>query len=122
MAIPTKRIRERVTQMNDAWEQGAKTTAFGGITQPQFDTKIKAAAAADQEIDDMEAAISLKKQARAGLYADLNDDSVKILAGIKGDPAFGDDHPLVDAMGFVRDSQRKSGLTRGKKESKPATT
>ena len=122
MAIPTKRIRERVTQMNDAWEQGAKTTAFNGITQPQFDAKIKTAAAADQEIDDMEAALNLKKQTRDGLYADLMEDSVKILAGIKGDPAFGDDHPLVDAMGFVRDSQRKSGLTRGKKESKAPTS
>ena len=122
MAIPTKRIRERVTQMNDAWEQGAKTTVFNGISQPQFDAKIKTAAAADQEIDDMEAALTLKKQGRDGLYDDLYDDSVKIFAGVQGDPAFGDDHPLVDAMGFVRDSQRKSGLTRGKKDSKPPTT
>jgi hypothetical protein len=120
MPVPTKRIRERVTQMNDAWTQGAATAVFGGIAQTQFDTKIKAAAATDQEVDEMEAALVLKKQFRDGLYEALNDDSVKILAGLKGDPAFGDDHPLVDAMGFVRDSQRKSGLTR-KKESKPVT-
>ena len=118
MATATKRIRERVTQMNDAWEQGAANAVFNGITQPQFDTKIKAATAADQEIDDMEAALTLKKRFRDGLYDELNDDSVKILAGLKGDPAFGDNHPLVEAMGFVRDSERKSGLTR-KKEPKP---
>lgn len=116
----TKRIRERVTQMNDAWAGGAPDAVFGGISQPQFDTKIKAADAADKEIDDLEAALSLKKQSREGLYADLYEDSVKILAGLKGDHRFGDDHPLVDAMGFVRDSERKSGLTR-KKDPKPKT-
>jgi len=120
MPTQTKRIRERVNRMNDAWSQGASTVVFGGITQTQFDTKIKAAATVDQEIDDMEAALVLKKQFRDGLYEELNDDSVKIVAGLKGDPAFGDDHPLLDAMGFVRDSQRKSGLTR-KKEPKSGT-
>ena len=71
MAIPTKRIRERVTQMNDAWSQGAPTAVFNGISQPQFDTKIKTVAAADQEIDDMEAALTLKKQTcdRAATFA-----------------------------------------------------
>ena len=121
MPTQTKRIRKRVTQMNDAWSQGAPTAVFGGITQPQFDTKIKAAATVDQEIDDMEAALVLKKQFRDGLYDELNDDSVKILAGLKGDPGFGDDHPLLEAMGFVRDSQKKSGLTR-KKQAKPPTS
>ena len=121
MPTQTKRIRERVTQMNDAWSQGAPTAAFSGITQTQFDTRIKAAATADQEVDDMEAALTLKKQFRDGLYEALNDDSVKIIAAVKIHPDYGDDHPLVDAMGFVRDSERKSGLTR-KKEPKPPTS
>jgi len=120
MPVPTKRIRERVTQMNDAWAQGAPAAVFNGISQTQFDTKINAAALADKEIDDMEAALDLKKQLRDGLYERLNDDSIKVVAGIKGDPAYGDDHPILDPMGFVRDSKKKSGLTR-KKKSKPGT-
>jgi len=32
-------------------------------------------------------------QFRDGLYDALNDDSVKIIAAVKIDPAFGDDHP-----------------------------
>jgi hypothetical protein len=122
MAVPTKRIRERVTQMNDVWAQAAPAAVFSGITQPQLDAKIKTAAAADQEIDDLEAALNLKKQFRDGLYDALNDDSVKVHLGIEGHPEFGKDHPILDPMGFVRDSQRKSGLTRRKKESKPPTT
>jgi hypothetical protein len=118
MPVPTKRIRERVNQMNRAWKQGAPDAVFNGISQPQFDTKIKAAAAADQEIDQLEAALTLKKEVRDSLYAGLQDDSVKIVVGVKGDATFGDDHPLLEAMGFVRDSQKKSGLTR-KKQSRP---
>jgi hypothetical protein len=41
-----------------------------------------------------------------------------MIAAGKIHPDYGDDHPLVDARGFVRDSERKSGLTR-KKEPKP---
>ena len=32
-----------------------------------------------------------------------------------GNPAYGNDSPLYGAMGFVRKSEKKSGLTRKKK-------
>jgi hypothetical protein len=35
--------------------------------------------------------------------------------GVAGDPAYGNDSPLYGAMGFVRKSEKKSGLTRKKK-------
>ena len=34
---------------------------------------------------------------------------------VAGDPAYGNDSPLYGAMGFVRKSEKKSGLTRKKK-------
>jgi hypothetical protein len=114
-----KRIRERVITMNTAWEQGAPTAVFNGISQPEFDTRIKAALASDQAIADMEAQLALKKSQGTGLWQDLNDDSIKVRDGIEGDPNFGRKHPLLDSMGFVSDSQRKSGLTRKKKASTP---
>jgi hypothetical protein len=120
MPVATKRIRERVTQMNNAWAQNATAAVFNGISQTQFDTKVKAAAAADQEIEEMETALTLKKQNRDALYDALNNDSVKVRDGIEGHPEFGRTHPLLNTMGFV--TERKSGLTRRKKETKPATT
>jgi hypothetical protein len=71
MAIATKRIRERVTRINNAWTQGAPTATFGGITRTDFSTRIQAAAAADQEIADDEAQLLLKKQNRDNLYGRL---------------------------------------------------
>ena len=120
MSVATKRIRERVTQMNNAWAQAAPTAVFGGITQAAFQTRIQTAAAADQEIADLEAQLSIKREQRDDLYANLNNDSIKIRDGVEADTGFGRDHPIVEAMGFVRESTRKSGLTRKKKPTPPA--
>ena len=114
MKVPVKRIRERVTKINDAWAQGATNAVFSGISRADFNTRIQAAAAEDQEIADLEAQLTLKKQHRDGLYAALNDDSVKIRDGAEADPNFGRNHPIISTMGFVRGDQRKTGLTRKK--------
>jgi hypothetical protein len=74
----------------------------------------------DQEIADMETQIGMKKDPRDNMYAALNTDSVKVRDGVEGHEDFGTDHPIVEAMGFVRESTRKSGLTR-KKASSPAS-
>jgi hypothetical protein len=42
-----------------------------------------------------------------------------VVNGVKGDPAFGEDSDLYETMGYVRKSERKSGLTR-KKSTPPA--
>ena len=39
----------------------------------------------------------------------------KVGLGVAGNPDFGNDSPLYGAMGFVRKSEKKSGLTRKRK-------
>jgi hypothetical protein len=41
-----------------------------------------------------------------------------VVNAVKGDPAFGEDSALYETMGYVRKSERKTGLTR-KKTQKP---
>ena len=36
--------------------------------------------------------------------------------GVVADPAFGDDSALYEALGFIRKSNRRSGLTRKKND------
>jgi hypothetical protein len=62
----------------------------------------------------------MKEDLREGLYAGLYDDSVTVREGVEGDQDFGPDHTLFEGMGFVRESVRKSGLTR-KKATPPPT-
>jgi hypothetical protein len=122
MPLNNKQIRERVTTMSNAWSQGAPTATFKAITHAGFQADIQAASAADQEIADMEAQIKMKKTVRAEKYKKLNDDSVDIRDGVEGHADFGPDHPIYAAMGFVRTSERKSGLTRKKTSPTPPAT
>ena len=111
-----KQIKERVTRMNNAWKQGAATVTFKGIKQIDFQSKIEAASAKEQEIADLEAQVKMKKNERDAAYQQLNADSIKVRDGVEGDVNFGTNHPLYEAMGFKLESNRKSGLTRKKKE------
>lgn len=117
MSVANKRIRERVTRMNNAWKQGAPTAVFKGIKQPDFQAKIERAATKDQEIADLEAQVKLKKEERDAIYKELNADSIEVRDGVEGDVDFGKNHPLYGGMGFTSDDNRASGLTRKKKES-----
>jgi hypothetical protein len=113
--VNSKKIRERVTKMNTAWKQIAPSVTFKGITQPNFQAKIQAAAAVDQQYADLLTQAGMKADERDSLYQDLNDDSVNIRDGVEGHEDYGPDHPMYEGMGFTRVSQRKSGLTRKKK-------
>jgi len=120
MPSRNKQTRDRVTTMNNAWKQGAPAAVFRGISQPAFQADINAAAAEEQEIANLEAQLQLKKVSVDARYKKLNEDSIKVRDGVEGHEDFGSDHPLLEAMGFVRSSERKSGLTRKKTPSVPA--
>ena len=118
--VNVKKVRDRVTLMNTAWAQGAPGIAFKGVKQVDFQADIQAAAAVEQETAALEAQIKIKNNERDTRYQKLSDDSVKIRDGVEGHESYGPDHSLYEAMGFVRESARKSGLTRNKKQ--PAST
>ena len=69
----------------------------------------------DAEIADLEAELKMKRDVRDDKYVALNDKRSKVGLGVAGNPDFGNDSPLYGAMGFVRKSEKKSGLTRKKK-------
>ncbi len=56
-----------------------------------------------------------RRLARDDKYVGLDEKRVKVGQGVAGNSDFGDDSPLYGAMGFVRKSERKSGLTKKKK-------
>lgn len=116
--VNNKEVKEQCSRMNDAWTEGAPAVEFNGIKQADFAADIAAAAAADAEIADLEAQLQMKRDERDAKYAALNQKRSKVGQGVAGDPAYGDDSPLYGAMGFVRKSDRASGLTRKTKETK----
>ena len=117
-SVDIKSIRERCNVMNDAWFEGAPTVEFNGITQAAFLADITACAADDATIADLEAELKMKREVRDDKYAALNENRSKVGLGVAGSAAYGNDSPLYGAMGFVRKSDRASGLTR---KTKPPT-
>ena len=113
--VDNKRVKEQCNVMNDAWVEGAPGAKFMGIAQASFLTDIEAAAADDAAIADLEAELKMKRDVRDDKYKALDQQRSKVGQGVAGDPAYGNDSPLYGAMGFVRKSEKKSGLTRKKK-------
>ena len=107
-----KLLKEKVSKMLAAWLEGAPDVIFMGIARKDLDTKCKQAEALENEIADLEAQKKLKEDQLADVYLEMNEMTVDVRNGVSGDKAFGDDSALYGAMGYVRKSERKSGLTR----------
>ena len=106
-----KKINDVIT----AWEAHAKEAKFAGLTLAQFKTKVAPSL-------DARAGIKVKEQEIKDL-SDERDDADKVsmplcdqvVKSVVGDINFGDNSSLYAAMGYVRKSERKTGLTRKKK-------
>jgi len=99
-----------------ALREFAPDTAFGGVKLADFQPIV---AVCQQDRDD----IVNHDNAGRGLLLKRDTDDEAALAkrelivnGVIGDPDFGPDSALYEALGFVRKSDRKSGLTRKKTE------
>jgi hypothetical protein len=105
---------ERAVQMNDAWEEGAKTVEFKGQTQAGLEARMTDIEADENQRDNLLAQARLIDEGLDTKYAELDDTMVDVRDGVVGDKNFGNDSPLYGAMGFVRKSERRSGLHRNK--------
>ena len=62
--------------------------------------------------------VKMKREVCDDKHTALNENRSKVGLGVAGSAAYGNDSPLYGAMGFVRKSDRASGLTR---KTKPPT-
>ena len=105
-------IKKRAVKMDDAWKEGAAGVEFMGVKQTTLNGKITAIETKEQTLDDLRAQVKMLEEEIQDDYGDLDDTTVDVANGVRGDKNYGDDSPLYGAMGFVRKSERASGLTR----------
>lgn len=110
--INVKKLKEKVTKMLAAWLEGAADVIFMGVTRAALDAKCTEAETLENELDDLRAQIVMKEDQLEDVYKRMNQMTVDVRNGVSGNPDYGDDSALYGAMGFVRKSERKSGLTR----------
>ncbi len=108
---PSK-IEERYEKIATAWELLRPTKKFAGLTLAEFQAKI--AASRDKrkrlsELDNERTAVASERDQVDGATLAVCEFVVN---SIKGDPDEGADGTLYEACGYVRKSERKSGLSR----------
>ena len=116
-----KQNGEKLQAAVTAWETLRPTKSFGGMTLAQFKDKLKAS------FDTRTAIATLENQLLAEQNKRDDADSTALAAlqlvvnSVKGDPEEGEDGEFYEALGYVRKSERSSGLRRGTKgAAKPA--
>ena len=110
MALPPKLVEQRLNDITEAWRSLRASKTFAGMTLQQFETAIKPSLDARAKIADCENQLTAAQSARD--IADLasNETALLIVNAVKGDPDEGEDGELYASMGYVRKSERKSGL------------
>jgi len=97
-----------------AWGKFAPTASFGGMTLLQYTAKVQPSMAARGEISTRETEIASWTDKRDDADVITVDTNALVIKGIVGDVAYGDNSDLYEACGYVRKSERQSGLTRKK--------
>jgi len=116
MPINPKQVETKIEDVTNAWETLAKTASFGKMTLAQYKTKVQASLDARDAIKDLEAQLAAAQTERDTADRDSLEATQLVINGVKGDADFGEDSSVYGAMGYVRKSARKSGLSRNKKK------
>jgi len=111
MAGP-KEIEDKIRRMISGWESLAATKSFFGMTRDQFKTAVAPSLDARALIKDLENqlthAINQRDAADEVSVAKMQG----VVAGVNADPTEGPNSSLLEAFGYTRKSERKTGLSR----------
>lgn len=116
--VTPKKTEEKIDQVVNAWEQLASEKSFGAMTLDQFKAAIAASRSARTLIS------QLQNQLTQAINNREDADNVslvkiqQVVNGVLADPTEGPDSSLIEAMGYTRKSERKSGLTTKTKAAK----
>lgn len=105
-------IVDRTQTFRAAWRELAPETTFAGMTLAEFEVASNAPLSLRAEIVALEKQLDGKKTARSKADTAANELLDLVVNSVRGTPGFGRDSALYRAFGYVRKSERKSGLTR----------
>ena len=111
-----KDIQEKLERMLDAWRTLAPTKSFGGMTLAQCEAAVAPSLDSRRRIQELENQLAEAKADR-----DQSDEvslkkAKQVVSGVLADPEYGPDSALYEASGYTRKSERKTGLTRKRKD------
>ena len=103
------KTRDKAQQFRTAWTQLAPPVSLGGMTLAQFEESISVLDTVHGEINALLTQLDAKRTIEEARVRDVLD---LIASSIKASPEHGRDSILYSSFGFIRQSDRKSGLHR----------
>ena len=111
-------VVDRIGDFRTAWRELAPTAKFAEMTLAEFEVAVTPPEALRAEIKALETKLEGKKTERSIADKAAGGLLELVINSVRGTPGFGPDCELYRACGYVRKSERKSGLSRkGKDES-----
>lgn len=111
--MPTsKPIVDRIETFRAAWRELAPDATFAGMSLAEFEGASAAPLVLRDEISDLELQLNGKKTERSIADGAAGELLSLVVNSVRGTPGYGEDSALYRAFGYVRKSERRSGLTR----------
>jgi hypothetical protein len=117
--LSPKKALERLEKIENALKQQAPAGKFGAIGSSDFSVQVQKSRDARAAIIDLENQLRAANNSRDVVDTENLRQAQLVVNGVIGDPEFGPDSSLYETMGFIRKSERKSGLTRKKQKTNP---
>lgn len=115
MANNPAEIQQRIANITNAWTALAPAATFAGMTLAQYTAAVKPSLDARTTITGLEEQIAQAIITRDKVDVKSEATNQQVVKAVVGDVNYGDDSALYEKMGYVRKSQRKTGLSRKKK-------
>jgi len=113
--MPSPKQNEvRINETLNAWKTLRPNKAFAGLSLAQFEARVKPSLDTRAAIASLENQLIAAQNQRDDADADALAAIALVVNAVKGDPEEGEDGEFYEALGYVRKSERKSGLRRGK--------
>ncbi len=114
-------VSTRRTQFIAAWREHAPEATFDGSTLAQFEAETLEQLSVSLLMETAKAQIAGLMMDRDQAHSAMNRKMVMVAKAVRGHLDYGDDSKVYRAMGYVPQSERKSGLTRKLKTLTPPT-
>jgi hypothetical protein len=105
--------RLRILAVIEAWRRFARNAVFSRMSLAEFMAEVKPSLEARAEIDKLQRqlrnAISQRESADARSFELIS----RIGYAVKGDPGYGPNSSLCEAMGYARETARRQNIRRG---------
>jgi hypothetical protein len=114
MPISPRTNEVKINRILNAWRTLAPEKKFAGMSLSEFETEINPSVTtrAQLEVHDDQRTHLINSRESADDHS--LEKAAMVVASVNGDPEYGPDSSLYEAMGYTRKSERKSGLHRTK--------